>query len=173
MAITHVGQQEEMARQRRAERMGQPEVLTPPRQEQRPGLTAEGSGSALIPGGRRQADDPRLGPGRLYGDGGNLLGGWFVQTPGSPTSMTVDWWCPPDVEIDFGDGETHQVGGVAERVRHEYDEPAPGTPIPWIFEAKIVDQHGRLRGSRRFILPHGENEPVDVAAIVANRVPAP
>jgi hypothetical protein len=172
LAITHVQAAE--AVQRRGQATTPDRAI--PRDEpvpaaRPPGLAA--SGSALIPGARRQADDPRLGPGRRFGDGGNLLAGWFVQTPGEPTSMTVDWWCPPGVEIDFGDGEQHQVGGVAERVRHTYDEPPPGTPAPWIFEARIVDQYGRLRGSRRFILPHGENEGVDVASIVANTVPSP
>jgi hypothetical protein len=62
-------------------------------------------------------------------------------------------------------------GPLPEVVEHTYDEPT--SDHPWVYDAQIHDALGRLRGEHRFLLPHGNSDPHDVAAVVAGRYPLP
>ena len=103
------------AQSRRHSATGPREEIAPA--ERRPGLTAEGSGSSLIPGSRQppqQRDVPEagdgqtpVGSGQTFAVGGNMLNGWFPDPePGSSTSMRAIFRCPGlvgGVTLDFGD----------------------------------------------------------------------
>jgi hypothetical protein len=164
VAITHVGQQEEMARQRRAERLAQ-------QQEQRPGLTAEGS--SLVPGARRQVPEAGDGQtpipsGALFGSGGNMLKGWALDVPdGEMTSMRVVFTCPGLVggcTLDFGDETEHEFNSLGGSVEHEYPALSAGASSI-VYDAVCRDEHQRLRGWIRFRLPHHRTLPQDLRSM--------
>ena len=69
--------------------------------------------------------------------------------------------------------EPYESGPLGGAVVHEYAPPAPGTPLPWVFDAVIHDANSRLRGALRFALPYCETSPHDVRAVPASRFPLP
>ena len=166
MAITHVGQQEEMARRRRAERMAQ-------QQEQRPGLTAGGSGASLVPGARRQVPEvgdgaTPVGSGAAFAVGGNMLQGWFLDVPdGEDFSMRCVFTVPGlagGVVLDFGDGsEPEEFNSLGGRVEHEYPALSAGASSV-VYDAVCRDEHARLRGWICFRLPHHRTAGQDMRA---------
>jgi hypothetical protein len=172
---TSVQQQEQVIQRRSGIPMAQPEAPTPPQQEQRPGLTASGSGSALIPGARQrpqQQDVPEAGDpyatGALFGPGGNMLRAWALDVPDDEdSSMRVVFTVPGlpgGVTLDFGDGSPpHDFDSAGGRVEYEYPALSVGATSV-VYDATVRDEHNRLRGWLRFRMPHTRSLPQDLSS---------
>jgi hypothetical protein len=172
LAITSVHTQEEQARRRRAERMGQQEAPAPERAERAPPVLSTASFPGLGP--RRAApDDSPYARGQRFATGGNRLKGRHDLVPGEATSLTVTWFVPPNGRLDPGDGtDVVEVGPLGDEVVHVYDDPPAGT-VQYIVEARCFDPYDRLIGACKFSLPHHATGGIVIEGHSANTVPSP
>jgi hypothetical protein len=168
MAQTTVQQEEQRIMRRSGIPLAQPEATTPPPQQRaaaapeapRPGLAAEGS--SLVPGARQVPEvgdgQTPVGNGALFGPGGNMLQGWFLDVPdGEDFSMRCVFTVPGlpgGVVLDLGDGsEPVEFNSAGGSVEHEYPALSAGASSV-VYDAVCRDEHNRLRGWIRFRLPH-------------------
>ena len=146
------------AQSRRHSATGPREEIAPA--ERRPGLTAEGSGSSLIPGSRQppqQRDVPEagdgqtpVGSGQTFAVGGNMLNGWFpdagAQVPrllcGRFFAVPV-WWAGSrsTLATQSEPVELNSLRSIS--VEHEYPALSAGVASV-VYDATIRDEHGQV-----------------------------